>query len=228
MKKLLILLAPLFISLVAFTPSIDFTVSGIVTDDKGKTIPFATVMEKGTKNGTKTDEKGKFTLKVSSENATIVISSVGFDAREIRLNGLTNVSVALVASSSNLTEVVVTAYGVKKSRRKLLLVFNVLSCPTFYGSTALSNGFDQSLSGKVSGVQITNSIKSYWNGRADTTDREFNTEDYDAIIENRFLKVDDNPLSTFSIDVDAASYSNIRRYIQAGQLPPAGAVRIEE
>src|SRR6187397_466370 len=106
MKKLLILLAPLFISFVAFTPILDFTVSGIITDDKGKAIPFATVMEKGTKNGTNTDAKGKFTLKVSSEKAIIVISSVGFDAREIKLNGLTNVSVALVASSSDLSEVV--------------------------------------------------------------------------------------------------------------------------
>ena len=236
MKKLLILLAPLFISLVAFTPILDFTVSGIITDDKGKAIPFATVMEKGTKNGTNTDAKGKFTLKVSSEKAIIVISSVGFDAREIKLNGLTNVSVALVASSSDLSEVVVTAVGIKKSRRETSYsVTKPLSNTQLFGSTAPSNGFIQSLNGKVSGVQITNSNKNYrdvlTNGRnriADTTDSEFNTEDYDAIIENRFLNVDDNPLSTFSIDVDAASYSNIRRYIQANQLPPAGAVRIEE
>ncbi|MBL0130681.1 MAG: VWA domain-containing protein [Chitinophagaceae bacterium] len=46
--------------------------------------------------------------------------------------------------------------------------------------------------------------------------------------ENKFLKVKDNPLSTFSIDVDAASYSNVRRFLNQGQLPPAGAVRIEE
>ena len=57
---------------------------------------------------------------------------------------------------------------------------------------------------------------------------DFNTEDYDAIMENRFLSVADNALSTFSIDVDAAAYSNIRRYLNAGQLPPAGSVRIEE
>jgi Ca-activated chloride channel homolog len=57
---------------------------------------------------------------------------------------------------------------------------------------------------------------------------EMDTEDYDPIIENRFLKVTDNALSTFSIDVDAASYSNVRRYLNSGQLPPSGAVRIEE
>ena len=53
-------------------------------------------------------------------------------------------------------------------------------------------------------------------------------EGYDHITENRFMKATDNPLSTFSIDVDAASYSNIRRMLRYGQLPPAGAVRIEE
>jgi len=56
----------------------------------------------------------------------------------------------------------------------------------------------------------------------------FNTEDYDRIYENPFLEVTKNPLSTFSIDVDAASYSNMRRFINNSQLPPADAVRIEE
>ncbi|OQP40904.1 hypothetical protein A4H97_14965 [Niastella yeongjuensis] len=55
-----------------------------------------------------------------------------------------------------------------------------------------------------------------------------NTEDYDHIVENRFLTATQNPLSTFSIDVDEAAYSNIRRYINNGSIPPAGAVRIEE
>src|ERR687889_528843 len=56
----------------------------------------------------------------------------------------------------------------------------------------------------------------------------FNTEGYDHIVENPFLKTSDNPLSTFSIDVDAAAYSNVRRMLNYNQLPPAGAVRIEE
>ncbi|MFH1194134.1 MAG: VWA domain-containing protein [bacterium] len=56
----------------------------------------------------------------------------------------------------------------------------------------------------------------------------FNTEDYSRIYENTFLAVTDNPLSTFSIDVDAASYSNMRRFITSSQLPPKDAVRIEE
>ncbi|HLG34255.1 MAG TPA: VWA domain-containing protein [Bacteroidia bacterium] len=57
---------------------------------------------------------------------------------------------------------------------------------------------------------------------------KFNTEQYDYIVENNFKNVSNNPLSTFSIDVDAASYSNIRRFINSGSLPPADAVRVEE
>jgi secreted protein with Ig-like and vWFA domain len=56
----------------------------------------------------------------------------------------------------------------------------------------------------------------------------FNTEAYAARTENPFLDALGNPLSTFSIDVDTASYSNVRRFLESGQRPPADAVRIEE
>lgn len=56
----------------------------------------------------------------------------------------------------------------------------------------------------------------------------FNTENYSPIVENEFLTARENPLSTFSIDVDTASYSNIRRFLNNNQMPPQDAVRIEE
>jgi Ca-activated chloride channel family protein len=55
-----------------------------------------------------------------------------------------------------------------------------------------------------------------------------NTEEYAVIRENEFRLASREPLSTFGIDVDAASYANVRRFLAQGQLPPAGAVRIEE
>lgn len=75
-------------------------------------------------------------------------------------------------------------------------------------------GYSTMLRGKAPGVYSAN--------------KDFNTENYDHITENGFHKVSDDPLSTFSIDVDAASYSNVRRFLNQGQLPPAGAVRTEE
>ncbi len=55
-----------------------------------------------------------------------------------------------------------------------------------------------------------------------------NTEEYSHSVENRFRNVTDEPLSTFSIDVDGASFANVRRFLNRGQLPPVDAVRIEE
>ena len=57
---------------------------------------------------------------------------------------------------------------------------------------------------------------------------EFNTEAYAAVRENEFVTAKDNPLSTFSIDVDTASYSNVRRFLDEEIRPPAGAIRTEE
>ncbi len=70
-------------------------------------------------------------------------------------------------------------------------------------------------------------------GMADYSDsgssiETFNTEEYDRIYDNEFKDVTQDPLSTFSIDVDTASYANVRRYIRYGQLPPKDSVRIEE
>ena len=64
-------------------------------------------------------------------------------------------------------------------------------------------------------------------GKSFTAD-DFNTEDYGKIIENPFQRADDNPVSTFSVDVDTASYSNVRRYLQWMERPPKDAVRLEE
>jgi Ca-activated chloride channel family protein len=56
----------------------------------------------------------------------------------------------------------------------------------------------------------------------------FNTESYELRKDNPFLAARDNPVSTFSVDVDTASYANVRRFLQSGQLPPPDAVRVEE
>ena len=57
---------------------------------------------------------------------------------------------------------------------------------------------------------------------------DFNTEAYDRVVDNPFLRVTQNPLSTFSIDVDTAAYANLRRFLSNGALPPKDSVRIEE
>ncbi len=103
-------------------------------------------------------------------------------------------------------------------------VLGLLSAPQS-GGTAAGN----SLSGNV-GALGTKSIGRAGSRRSisDLDYSQFNTENYDRVYENQFLAVKQNPLSTFSIDVDAASYANIRRFINNNQIPPKDAVRIEE
>jgi Ca-activated chloride channel family protein len=70
--------------------------------------------------------------------------------------------------------------------------------------------------------------KGIGGGLAAFGEDDYNTEDYSSIAENEFKSARENPLSTFSIDVDNASYSNVRRFITQGSAPPKDAVRIEE
>ncbi len=71
-------------------------------------------------------------------------------------------------------------------------------------------------------------IRGTANSRSMFPPRIQNTETYAHISENAFKKAAENPLSTFSIDVDAASYSNMRRFINGGSVPPKDAIRVEE
>lgn len=103
---------------------------------------------------------------------------------------------------------------------------------------------DMAAAGKTGGLALNPSAppppmpmkRAYVAGGGETTEAEppsryrkdFNTATYDKVEENPFLPAASNPLSTFSIDVDTASYSNVRRFINSGSLPPKDAVRVEE
>lgn len=181
-------------------------VTGKVTDETGAVLAGVAVTEKGQKNGTATDANGSFSIKVASAKSTLLFQYVGYETQEVKLNNQQTVSVKLKPSVQKLEEVVVIGYGTQK---KKMVTHN--APPAVYGYTLPSNA----IQGRVAGVSVH-------------SDEAFNTEDYDGITENRFRKVTDEPLSTFSIDVDGASYSNVRRMINYGQMPAKDAVRVEE
>ncbi|MCH5720575.1 carboxypeptidase-like regulatory domain-containing protein [Niabella hibiscisoli] len=90
------------------------TVTGIVASITGDAIPAATVNQKGTNVATVTDVQGKFSITVSSANAVLVVSSVGFARLEVPLSGRTNldtIKLSPAAAQTNLDEVVVIGYG---------------------------------------------------------------------------------------------------------------------
>lgn len=208
MKRILLLIAPALLIMLAFRPVKSFTVSGIVSDETGVPLPGVSIFVKGTRTGVSASYDGSYKITVPNSNSVLVYSGAGLETKEEKVGGRTIINVTIKRMVLTGTEVVVTALGIKKQRKELS--YNVAP-----------------LAGKVAGVNIQGDMGNYY-----TKDEEglidYNREGYDHIVENKFLKVTDNPLSTFSIDVDAASYSNVRRFLNQGQLPPTGAVRIEE
>ena len=89
-------------------------ISGTITDEAGQPLPGANILEKGTDNGTQTDFDGNFSLEVTNQNATLVISYVGFATQEISVGDQTNFSIALKEDAAGLDEIVVVGYATQK------------------------------------------------------------------------------------------------------------------
>jgi len=90
------------------------TVRGVVTDQKGETVIGATVLEKGTSNGTITSFDGQFTLTLRNASATLEVSYVGYVKQEIRTAGKTNFTIVLEEDTKKLDELIVVGYGVQQ------------------------------------------------------------------------------------------------------------------
>ncbi|MCG8701387.1 MAG: von Willebrand factor type A domain-containing protein [Bacteroidales bacterium] len=216
MKKTIILTVLVAITAICFSAT--RTITGVVLDDQGQPLPGVTVTIKGTTQGTITDIDGKFTLQVNSEDAELVFSFIGFQNESLKIAALNNITIQMTPKKSALEEVVVVGYGVQKKESVVGAISQVKS-PSG-NKTVRVRGIPRKL------IMQRNIHQS--NYYAPQPDLNSNTEGYATIHENEFRKVMDEPQSTFSIDVDKASYANVRRFIQNGQTPPVDAVRIEE
>ncbi|WP_210463866.1 SusC/RagA family TonB-linked outer membrane protein [Rufibacter roseolus] len=130
------------------------TVSGTVTSaDDGTPLPGVSVVVKGTQVGTSTGVTGTYSLTVPDQNATLVFSFIGYKALERAVSGATTINVALVSDATQLTEVVVTALGVERSRNSLPYAATQLEGNTV--TAARNPNMVNSLSGKVAGLAVT-------------------------------------------------------------------------
>ncbi len=210
MKRILFVIIPVLLIMLAFRPVSSITVSGKITDESGTPLSNATVRVKGSYTSTTSDKDGLFSITVPDKNSILTISSIGYATQELKLSGQAVVMITLKADQASLKEVTVTAGAAKHKSMQYSAPMGQMQNGYMTRATTVG-GYDRMMANEDEGGYET-----------------YNTEGYDHIAENRFLKATDNPLSTFSIDVDAASYSNVRRFLNQGQLPPAGAVRIEE
>lgn len=175
------------------------TITGTVTDSKtGSPISGATVTVKGAGLSALTDAGGRF---------TIANVPTGFHTVQASMAGYQSATIRFLRVSKNSTANVSIRLKVTriKDEGKGRVQAKLLYAPPACGMIAAE--CDRS---------------------ACYLPPDFNTEEYSRIYENKFLEVMHDPLSTFSIDVDPASYANVRRFLSGGQLPPKDAVRIEE
>ena len=128
-------------------------VSGKVTDNQGRPLPGVTVAVKGTATGTTTDENGNFIIQASDQQ-TIVFSYIGFQNQEIVYKGQKNLSVALLASSTQLNEIVTVGY---QTQRKVDLTGAVSIVSVDNLKNAPTANPIKSLQGQVPGLFITTS-----------------------------------------------------------------------
>lgn len=239
MQKIMLTITSFAFTMLAFKTPQSFVVTGNVTDKEGNPVSFASVKIKGTNSGVTADAIGSFAIKVNSEQDVLVISAASFKEMTIPVAKQKHLNIVMEKAGNELKEVVVvSAFGTKRTARSTSS--NVRNRNGSMVNAIRQSNVNNALAGKVAGSQVSTQtpvkpgaenairLRGEHSLNAVKGNDDFEREGYDYILENAFLKAKDNPLSTFSIDVDAASYSNMRRFLTQGQLPPAGAVRIEE
>jgi len=133
--------------------SVQLTLKGVILDEMGTPLPGASVFEKGTSNGVNSDFEGSFTLSVSSSDAVIIVSYLGFDKVEIRAADFDDsMNITLVESSSALDEIVITGYG-RQVKRNITGAVSSISLKQIEDLPLAT--FENAIQGQMAGVQVT-------------------------------------------------------------------------
>jgi Ca-activated chloride channel homolog len=190
-------------------------VAGHVRDQSGAPIAAAQVFVVGTALQVSTDRSGAYTLAAVPEGrVTVRAAFIGYKAAEA--------TIAVRAGKTTIQDFKLEQTAVQTQE---ITVVGAEAAAREQQSLDRSNALRRS-DGKAAQAPSPSIARSVEPWRIQR--EPGNTEAYARIEDNRFLSAGANPLSTFSIDVDAASYSNVRRFLADGALPPADAVRLEE
>ncbi|MFC5271206.1 SusC/RagA family TonB-linked outer membrane protein [Adhaeribacter terreus] len=130
-------------------------IKGKITDETGQGLPGASVVVKGTSNGTITDANGNYTLSAANPDDVIAISFMGYQQQETTVGNRDFVNLELAPNTKQLNEVVVTALGIEREKKALGYAVTEVSGDQITG--ARSNNFVSALSGKVAGLNLTSS-----------------------------------------------------------------------
>ncbi|HEX8349910.1 MAG TPA: SusC/RagA family TonB-linked outer membrane protein, partial [Hymenobacter sp.] len=156
MRKILLAFLLLTVALLQQVAAQNRSISGRVLDQtSGNGLPGTTVLVKGTSQGVSTNADGTFTLSVPDGAGTLVISSIGFLTKEVPLGSETKLDIRLSEDTKQLSEVVVTAFGVEQQRKAL--GYSVSEIKNEELTQARQTNVVNSLTGKVAGVRIQGS-----------------------------------------------------------------------
>ena len=158
MKKIiqkLLLSTLLFFGIALAVSAQQREITGIVKDTQGAPVGNASIMVKGTTEGTSTDVNGHFKISVNGSNALLEISSVNYKANEFKVGGNNHLDLVLEGGTGSLQEVVVTALGIQKSKKSLGYSVQEVKGSSLVEAREVNVVND--LSGKVAGLQITRS-----------------------------------------------------------------------
>jgi len=207
----------------AIGPATQVIIKGTVTDATGTPLSGVVVIVKGTNITAITGTDGRYAITAGPEAKTLVFSLRGMKPLEEPIAGRTVINVAMEADSSAKPDTQaspVRAGEAKKERKPVQDEVYAVAMEEVALESAPAIAYDHS--GRVMGGV---NAKAAWHHQPYT---DPDTESYADISENGYRDPLREPYSTFSIDVDNASYSNVRRFINLGQEVPADAVRIEE
>jgi len=221
MKKLLLFIL-LFAGLTGFKPGNMRHITGKVYDKADNSpIPGVSVRVEGTNIGTQTDATGTYHIDLPKGSEHLSFTYIGYKTKKVKPGPGDTLNVYMEVSPNALSEVAVMGYTTQRKRDIAGAVATVTAASPYNSSSQL-------MESRVSGVVVNGNSNLNSIRYARQSNPVINDESYKNITENGFNNAISNPLSTFSVDVDGASYSNIRRFINSGQLPPPDAVRIEE
>ena len=127
-------------------------VTGTISDNNGVPLPGVNVIVKGTTSGTATDFDGNYSLNVENDSAVLEISYVGYKTIEITVGNQTNINVTLEEDTESLDEIVITAQGIKKSKKALGYAITKLDSEEVEKRPEAN--LAKTLQGKIAGVSI--------------------------------------------------------------------------
>lgn len=151
-KRLFLLLFTLLVPITFFGQN-NVVISGTVIDELREPVIGASVVEKGTSNGTVTDIEGNYSLSTAPD-AVLVFSYIGYASQEISVSGKTKIDVVLKEDVAQLSEVVVTGYGGSQKRATLTTAISKMDDKVL--QTAAYSNVGQALQGSVTGLRVVN------------------------------------------------------------------------